>query len=74
MAEPGAGSAGRGAAGAALITYGSTRQYGYRPGKRRSRAGDGNRTRAISLGMWAVTLFPRGFDQVIPQILALLLL
>jgi hypothetical protein len=60
MAEPGAGSAGRGAAGTALITYGSTRQYGYRPatglgyrpGKRKSRAGDGNRTRAISLGIY----------------------
>jgi hypothetical protein len=48
------GSAARG--GTVLIKYGSIRQYSYRPGKRTSRAGDGNRTRAISLGTGEATL------------------
>ena len=28
---------------------------------------------AAHLALWAITLFPRGFDQVIPQVLALFL-
>jgi hypothetical protein len=32
-----------------------------------------NSTFAQSDRLWAITLFPRGFDQVIPQVLALLL-
>jgi hypothetical protein len=47
------GSAARG--GTISIKYGSIRQYNYRPGKRTSRAGDGNRTRAISLGTGEAT-------------------
>jgi hypothetical protein len=35
-----------------LIKYGAIRRCGYRPGRRTFRAGDGNRTRAISLGIY----------------------
>ena len=31
------------------------------------------RAASLRIQLWAITLFPRGFDQVIPQVLALFL-